>query len=90
MARSTPRPSGGRPAGRRGRGGVGPGPGYKPTAATKKGTKHKGKTGGGGGAKPPNKCCPMVEALVSVKRGKYRLAWRYARLSARLLAERIA
>lgn len=35
-------------------------------------------------------CCPMVAAVRSVKRGKYRLASRYARLSVRLIAERIA
>jgi hypothetical protein len=33
------RPKGGRPPGRRGRGGVGPGPGYKPNPNTG-GTKH--------------------------------------------------
>lgn len=30
--------------------------------------------------------CPMVEALQSVKRGKFRLAGRYARMSLRLMA----
>jgi hypothetical protein len=40
--------------------------------------------------KPPSKsCCSMVEAGRSVRRGKYRLAWRYARLSVRLIAGRI-
>jgi hypothetical protein len=39
-----------------------------------------------GGGKPPKKgCCPMVEAGRSVKRGKFRLAGRYARMSVRLL-----
>lgn len=40
------RPNGGRPPGRRGRGGVGPGPGYKPNPNTG-GSKHKGHTTGG-------------------------------------------
>lgn len=31
-------------------------------------------------------CCPMVAAVRSAKRGKYRLAARYARMSLRLLA----
>lgn len=34
------RPGGGRPPGRRGKGGVGPGPGYRP-GGTGKGTRHK-------------------------------------------------
>jgi hypothetical protein len=43
-----------------------------------------------GGGQPPKKrdCCPMVAAVRSVKRGKFRLARRYAALSARLIAER--
>lgn len=40
MARGKPRPSGGRPPGRRGKGGVGPGPGYR-SGGTGKGTSHK-------------------------------------------------
>lgn len=40
MARGSSRPSRGRPPGRRGRAGVGPGPGYKP-GNTGKGTNHK-------------------------------------------------
>lgn len=44
-----------------------------------------------GGGKPPQKsCCSMVEAGRSIKRGKFRLAARYARLSVRLIAARIA
>ena len=35
------RPRGGRPPGRRGRGGVGPGPGYRP-GGTGRGTRHTG------------------------------------------------
>jgi hypothetical protein len=35
-------------------------------------------------------CCPMVAAVQSVKRGKYRLARRYAVMSLRLIAARIA
>jgi hypothetical protein len=33
--------------------------------------------------------CPMVAAVKSVKRGKYRLARRYAVMSVRLIAARI-
>lgn len=53
--------------------------------------KAQGKTShraGGGGSKG-NKCCPMVAAVVSVKRGKFRLAGRYARMSGRLILARI-
>lgn len=38
----------------------------------------------------PNACCPMVAALASVKRGKFRLARRYAIMSARLIAAYLA
>jgi hypothetical protein len=34
-------------------------------------------------------CCPMVAAVRSVKRGRYRLARRYAVMTVRLLASRI-
>jgi hypothetical protein len=68
------RPPAGRPPGRRGKGGTGPGPAYRPNPHTG-GTKH-------------NDCCPMVAAIRSVRRGKYRLARRYAALSARLIARR--
>lgn len=36
-----------------------------------------------------NDCCPMVAAARSVKQGRFRLAARYTRLSARLIAARI-
>lgn len=48
------------------------------------------------GRKPPppkadsDKCCPMVAAVRSARRGKFRLARRYAIMSARLVAARIA
>lgn len=48
------------------------------------------------GTKPPppkddtEACCPMVAAVQSVKRGKWRLARRYAAMSARLIAARLA
>lgn len=79
MAKGTSRPkkSSGRPPGRQGRAGVGPGPGYR-TSGVGRGTNHN------------NKCCPMVAAVVSVKRGNLRLARRYARLSLRLIAGRFA
>jgi len=82
MAKGTSRPvrSGGRPPGRRGKGGNGPGPGYRPTKATGKPTQHSG----------DSSCCPMVAAVVSAKRGKFRLARRYAAWSVRLLAARVA
>ena len=43
MAKKKARPSGGRPPGRRGRGGTGPGPGYRPSSSGG-GTRHN--TGG--------------------------------------------
>lgn len=79
-------PKGGRPPGRLGKGGIGPGPGYK-GGSVGKGTKHKG-SGGGGGKK--GDCCPMVAAVRSVKRGQFRLARRYAGMSVRLIAARVA
>lgn len=46
---------------------------------------------GGGGSKPPSKdCCPMVAAVRSVKQGKFRLARRYAAMSVRLMAAKVA
>ena len=78
MAKPKSRPAGGRPPGRRGRGGVGPGPAYRPSS-TGGGTKH------GGGD-----CCPMAAAVRSAKRGKWRLARRYAAWSVRLIAARLA
>lgn len=83
MAKQPPRPGKGRPPGRIGRAGTGPGPGYRPSGRGS-GTSH---TGPGGGTSGGN-CCPMVAALQSVKRGKFRLARRYAAMSVRLLAAR--
>jgi hypothetical protein len=40
--------------------------------------------------KKTDACCPMAAAVQSVKRGKYRLARRYAAMSLRLIAARIA
>jgi hypothetical protein len=78
MARRTTGPAGGRPPGRRGAGGVGPGPGYRPSS-TGGGTTHNG-----GG------CCTMAATVRAAKRGKFRLARRYARMTVRLIAARIA
>lgn len=39
---------------------------------------------GGGGSKGGD-CCPMVAAVRSVRRGKFRLAQRYAAMSLRLI-----
>lgn len=54
--------------------------------------KARGKTshraGGGGGGKKKD-CCPMVAAFQSVKRGKWRLARRYAAMSVGLILARI-
>lgn len=54
----------------------------------------KAKTGGshagsGGGGKKKD-CCPMVAAVRSAKQGKFKLAKRYAAMSVRLIAARIA
>ena len=43
----------------------------------------------GGGSKPPRKCCPMGMAVTSARRGKFRLARRYAAMSVRLIAARL-
>jgi len=69
------RPPAGRPPGRRGKGGVGPGPAYRPSSS-------------GGGTTHNGNCCPMVAAVQSVKRGKFRLARRYAAMSVRLIVGR--
>lgn len=80
-----------RPQNRRGsnkpsnRGPAAPKPQPQPVRA--KGTQHKGPRPSGGSSS--DKCCPMVAALVSARRGKFRLARRYAALSARLIAARI-
>jgi hypothetical protein len=45
---------------------------------------------GGSGAKPPARSwCPMVAAVRSAKQGQFRLARRYAVMSARLMTARI-
>lgn len=45
----------------------------------------------GGSHKPPKKgCCSMVEAVRSVKRGQFRLAVRYVRMTPRFIARRFA
>lgn len=45
---------------------------------------------GGAGYKPPKKrCCAMVAAVGAARRGKYRLAGRYAQMSVRLIAVRL-
>jgi hypothetical protein len=49
----------------------------------------KARGGGGGGGKKKD-CCPMVAAIRSVKVGKFKLARRYAAMSVRLIAARIA
>lgn len=51
------------------------------------GTRRVVKTGGGGG-RPPRKCCPMGMAVTSARRGNFRLARRYAVMSARIIAAR--
>lgn len=71
------RPAGGRPPGRRGGAGSGPFGGSNSTG-TGRGTSHNGG------------CCSRAAAVRSVKRGKFRLAARYARVTPRLLARRLA
>ena len=44
--------------------------------------------GGGGGGHKKKGCCPMVAAVKSVKQGQFRLARRYAKMSARLIVAR--
>lgn len=60
------------------------GPKYKKLRDREK-VRRGGKPGG-----PPQKgeCCPMVAALRSARRRKFRLARRYAVMSARLVAAR--
>lgn len=54
------------------------------------GTRRVIKTGSSGGGKPPpRKCCPTGMAVASLRRGKYRLARRYAAMAVRLIAARI-
>jgi hypothetical protein len=76
MSKGGSRPKGGRPGGRKGGAGVGPGPAYRP-GSSGGGSTHKG---------GDTSCCPMVAAVRSLKRGKFRLARRYAAMSVRLLA----
>lgn len=44
----------------------------------------------GGSHKKGGGCCPMVAAVQSAKRGQFRLARRYAVMSVRLIAARVA
>lgn len=44
----------------------------------------------GGSTQGQQGCCPMVAAVRSVRRGKFRLARRYARMSVRLVMARVA
>lgn len=67
---------------RPGRAGIGPGPAYRPSS-TGGGTRHQPGSSTGD-------CCPMVAAVKSVKKGKFRLARRYAAMSVRIIAERSA
>lgn len=44
---------------------------------------------GGGGDVPPSGCrCPMAAAVHSARRGKFRLARRYAAMSGRIIVRR--
>jgi hypothetical protein len=78
-----PRRAGGSPPPRREGGRSRP---PKPISGSIPGGSGRGKThkGPGGGAVGGD-CCPMVAALRSVKRGKFRLASRYATWSIRLM-----
>lgn len=68
---------------------TGPGP-LAPRYASRKDRRTVRRGGTPGQPPEKNKCCPMVEAAVSVKRGNMRLARRYALLSLRLLARQLA
>lgn len=71
------RPAGGRPPGRRGRGGVGPGPGYK-TSGRGKGTSHKSSSSARGPvAGIVYAVCAL--ALLLVGSPVVYLVWAYAR-----------
>jgi len=77
-----------RGAGQRGGGGYtshGPSMGR---SAARGGRPHAG--GGGSGKKPGGGCCSMVAAVRSARRGQYRLAARYVRMTPRYLAQRFA
>ena len=50
----------------------------------------RGKTSHGGGGGKKRDCCPMVAAVRSVRRRQLRLARRYAVMSVRLIAARVA
>lgn len=50
----------------------------------------RGKTSHGGGGGKKRDCCPMVSAARSARRGQLRLARRYAAMSVRLIAARVA
>lgn len=95
MTNSRPSGNRGRPPGRIGRGGVGPPAGAK-TGNTGKGTNHKAtkaaktKTTKAAPASTGGCKCPMAAAARSVKRGKFRLAARYAAWSVRLIAAGVA
>jgi hypothetical protein len=67
---------------RPGRAGKNPPPIYKPTK-TGRGTRHQPGT-------PTRDCCPMVAATRAARRGKFRLASRYVRMSLRLITARMA
>lgn len=75
---NNPRPSSGRPPGRRGRGGIGPPAGAR-TGSHGKGTSHTGNQTG---------CCPMVAGIKAIRRGKFRLGRRYLAWSFWLIVEK--
>jgi hypothetical protein len=47
-------------------------------------------SGGGGGKRPGGGCCSMVAAVRSARRGNFRLAARYARMTPRYIGRKFA
>ncbi len=79
MAKTPGHPGAGRPKGRRGHGGVGPGPGYKPKAVGK-GTAHgkNPRTPGSNQSRPPEKPCRATMAAIPWTVVKLLFGWRPA------------
>jgi hypothetical protein len=61
-----------------------------PASKIKKARQGGSHAGGGGGGHKKKDCCPMVAAVRSAKQGKFKLARRYAGMSVRLIAARVA
>lgn len=77
-----PKPPSGRPPGRRGKGGIGPGPGYK-TGGTGKGTTHGKKKGsaGAGQTRPPQGGCGKKKPAATLIAVPAVIAWTALKLA---------